>query len=183
MQTITITGDGARELLEYDPETGAFKWKRRDSRHFAGTPGRTSSHAAANWNARYAGKPALTAKTCDGYLHGNIHNRRVKAHRVAWLVVHGEWPDGQIDHINGDRSDNRISNLRVVSDAENKRNAKLYSTNKTGVPGVSWDRARGKWQAQCLRKPLGRFDTFEEAVAARREAERAGNFHPNHGRI
>lgn len=183
MQNITITGEVVRELLDYDPATGAFKWRERDIKHFRGTAGRTASHAAANWNSRYAGKPALTANTSDGYLHGNIYNRKVKAHRVAWLMVHGEWPDGQIDHINGDRSDNRICNLRVVTDAENKRNVKLYSTNKTGIPGVSWDRARGKWMVQCLRKPVGRFSTFEAAVAARREAERAGNFHPNHGRI
>lgn len=93
-----------RQLVEYDPETGSLIWKQRDGN--------------ARLNSKLAGKPAF-AQLSDGYLTGRIKGKNYKAHRIAWAVAYGEWPQGQIDHINGDRSDNRLPNLRVVSNSEN----------------------------------------------------------------
>nr|WP_175479900.1 HNH endonuclease signature motif containing protein [Paracoccus homiensis] len=109
----------------------------------------------------------------------------MQAHRVAWAVIHGRWPNGEIDHINGDRSDNRLANLREVTKRENHRNMAIRSDNTSGVTGVYWAREKGKWAAYIKADKmvaLGRYDTFAEAVAARRAAEKVLGYHPNHGR-
>lgn len=111
----------------------------------------------------------------------------IKAHRAAWLLGHGEVPDGPIDHINGDPSDNRLDNLRVVTQSENMRNASLYSNNKSGLPGVRWRDDKGKWVASIKidgrHRGLGSFPDFFSACCARKSAELEHGFHPNHGRM
>ena len=120
-----------------------------------------------------------------GYVWVRYKGTLYLAHRIVWLLHHGEWPDGQIDHINHNGFDNRISNLRVVSDAENKRNTSKSSRNKSGHLGVSWDKITSKWFA-CIRvdgktKYLGQFEEIQNAVAARKAADRLYGFHENHG--
>lgn len=98
------------------------------------------------------------------------------AHRVAWAIFYGEWPVSDIDHRNGISGDNRIENLRPASDSENQCNAKIRIDNTSGVKGVSWSKKENKWQAYITKdkktRPLGRYASFEEAVSARRLAER-----------
>lgn len=172
--------DELRQLLDYDPETGVLTWKPRNPAMFEPTAARTAEHACSNWNARWAGKPAFTSLNALGYARGNIFGSTIKAHRAAWAIVHGRWPDELLDHINGDPSDNRLSNLREATFSENQQNRTINKRNKSGFPGVSFDRAHGKWQAGIgfglRKKHLGRFDSAEEAGRAYAEAKR--KFHP-----
>jgi hypothetical protein len=108
------------------------------------------------------------------------------AHRVIWAIVYGEWPE-QVDHINGNRADNRIANLRAATSASNSRNMARSRLNSSGVSGVRWNRVEQRWHvvicaAANQRKFIGQFKTFEDAVAARKEAEQQFGYHPNHGR-
>ena len=122
----------------------------------------------------------------DGYLIVTLDGKQLKAHRVAWAIHHGKFPEGHVDHINGDRTDNRIENLRDVTRQENQRNLKKPSHNKSGVVGVSWDASRGSWYASIQvggkTKNLGRWQDKRCAVAIRRVAEHVYGFHENHGR-
>jgi hypothetical protein len=137
------------------------------------------------WNTRYAGKPAFIRKSIKGYLSGRIHCRHYSAHRVVWALVTGSWPKAQIDHINGNTSDNRISNLREASSVENARNQKRHCTNISGRTGVHFQKAAQKFVAYIRidnkKHHLGYFETFNAAAEARAAAERHFNFHPNHG--
>lgn len=114
----------------------------------------------------------------------NTNGRMVRSHRLAWFMFYGEWPKLQIDHINGDGLDNRISNLRDVTHAENGRNIKLKKNNTTGVCGVSFQANRYQAEIWYERKKyyLGRFKTLEEAAEVRKSFEREFGFHENHGR-
>jgi hypothetical protein len=169
-----------RQLLKYDAETGRLFWKLRDRSMFG------SDRAANTWNSRYAGREAFTAKTRGGYRVGRVGDTAFYAHRVIWAITHGEWPDQQIDHINGDTSDNRLENLRAVCCVENGRNTKIHAHNTSGLMGVCWDSSCQKWAASITvrqrKVALGRFPTFDEAANARAAAEAKYGFHPNHGR-
>ncbi len=171
-----------RALLRYDAETGALFWKERPVEMFI-QPLEAAVSRARRWNARYAGRPALTHKL-SGYLRGSVCSKTMLAHRVAWAIHHGAWTEDYLDHINGVRDDNRIVNLREVDDAENHRNMKRPSNNKSGVIGVFFE--AGKWRARITDRRrihnLGSFETKEEAVAARKRGERQFGFHENHGR-
>lgn len=178
--------DTLRLLLRYEPETGRLFWRERPVSMFA-DGGHSAAHCAAKWNAKFAGKEALAALNKRGYLVGSIFNGDVTAHRAIWAIVHGEWPQRQVDHINGNRTDNRISNLRLVTNAENSRNAARSRNNSSGVTGVHWFKKSGKWQASIMVNKrslhIGLFTDFEDAVAARKAAEAKHGFHKNHGRV
>lgn len=170
--------DTLKELLNYDPDTGQLTWKARSERWFS------SKRAAAIWNTRFPGKPALSTVGNDGRRQGYLLWQMTKAHRVIWKMVHGTEPQ-IIDHIDGDPGNNRLANLRNVSHAVNMRNARIRPDNKSGVPGVHFDKSRQRYLAYVdidgKRKNIGRFKTFEEAVEARRAAAK-DFFHENHGR-
>lgn len=173
------------EILRYDRETGFLFWRERPPSMFLHC--KHPHRSCAIWNSRYAGGQAGT--DFDGYIAvvlKSFGRSRVFAHRIAWAMHYGEWPQDCIDHVNRDRKDNRIGNLRVVSRAENMRNLPLAVNNTTGAVGVSWDRARMRWRAQIgygrRQVSLGRYGTLEEAITARKAAERALGFHENHGR-
>ena len=114
---------------------------------------------------------------------GSLHNAGRKVvclfgrtylyHKICWLLHYGEWPNKEIDHINGNPSDNRICNLRLATRVQNAQNTKLRSDNKSGAKGVRFD--KGKWQAEIhfnrKRIYLGRYSTFEKALSVRKEAE------------
>jgi hypothetical protein len=172
-------------LLRYSPETGEFSWRTRSVSSFSPTGRGGQAGTAARWNGKYAGKPAFSADV-QGYRHGRVNGVLVRAHRVAWAMHYGEWPNGQVDHINGDRSDNRIANLRVVDAHGNARNAKLRSDNSTGVSGV-YKNAHGSWVAQIgsgpNRKYLGSFGSIRQASIARKTALSTAEYHQNHGRV
>ena len=174
MDAITI-----RELIAYDPETGVLTWLERGPKWFA------EGWDSYGWNKRYAGKPALHAKNKSGYGTGMVLSERYLSHRVAWLHFYGCWPKGQIDHLNHDRADNRIHNIRDVAAVDNCRNSTRRRDNASGASGVSWHKATGKWIANIRhagkQKHLGIFDNFGEACAVRKRAEYSYGYHQNHG--
>ena len=175
-----------RKILRYEPETGKLYWRERDTSLFNATQTRSASHAASQWNSRWAGKEAFTSICSKGYHAGNIFDSSFRAHRVIWKMVNNE--DSQpIDHINHDRSDNRIENLRAVPHAVNCRNRKLRNDNKSGINGVYWNKREKKWCAaihksgRCIH--LGYFTSKDEAITARVFAGVEYGFHPNHGKL
>lgn len=175
-----LTSELLHRLLRYDEDTGKLYWRARTPDLF--TDGyRSAGGNCANWNAQNAGKEALSTPDGDGYLHGPIFKKKVKAHRAIFCMVHGYWPDF-VDHIDGTKSNNRIGNLRDVSAEINNMNLARRSDNKSGHSGVFWDADRNKWLVRAKRRHVGRFDTKEQAIAARAQADAAFGFHENHGR-
>lgn len=170
-------------LLSYNEESGALYWKRRDRSMFAGAA-YSPERSCAAWNAKFAGKEAFTALS-KGYRHGRLAGKGYSAHRVIWLMVYGTEPDF-IDHINGDRADNRLANLRDASRSDNNRNRCISGNNTSGVTGVSWDAHHRKWVGMlktCSGKKCTHYShSFDEAVAFRKRMEAEHGFHPNHGR-
>jgi hypothetical protein len=148
-----VTADRVRELLNYDPETGVFTWAAQSSTRV---------------------KIGAVAGSVDiyGYHIIRVDGRLYRAHRLVWLYVHGEWPVGDIDHINGTRDDNRLRNLRAATRSENNANAPRPSDNTSGVKGVYWREGPKKWMAAIgsggKQIFIGHFDTIAEAAAARR---------------
>ncbi len=155
--TNELTAEYLRSVLHYDQETGIFTWKVRTS------------------NSVKVGD-AAGCPNGAGYLQITVQSRLYLAHRLAWLHTHGEWPKEQLDHINRNRSDNRIANLREVTHKQNLQNAGKYSNNTSGYPGVSWNKRISKWRARIKHNykyiHLGYFTTIEEAIAARKAAEK-----------
>ncbi|MDF3858123.1 HNH endonuclease [Achromobacter denitrificans] len=155
-----LTADEARALLAYDPATGALVWRKAVSR-----------------NVKAGGK----AGSMDprGYGQIRLHRRQYMAHRLVWLLHYGEWPKGEIDHIDGNRANNRICNLREVDRSINTQNLRRAKKNsRSGVLGVS--RSGTRWQAHIQANNqqfyLGTFSTPELAHAAYLTAKRA--LHP-----
>ena len=174
-----------RKLLRCDPDAGKLYWRQRTPDMF--TSGKsTAERVCTRWNTRYAGKEALTAKNGEGYLHGKIFKRSISAHRVIWAITHGGWPLNQVDHISGDTADNRIANLRTVTNQENGLNQKLARNNTSGVCGVFWDKSFDRWVAKIKvagkQMHIGCFIDKSDAIVARKSAEVKYGFHPNHGR-
>lgn len=156
--TPDLTATRVREVLAYDPDTGVFTWKVRTSNraHLGAEAGRVGANGY-----RYLG--------LDGSLH--------LAHRLAWLYVHGVWPADMIDHIDGDRLNNRIANLRPADMRRNQQNRKgPQANNRSGLLGVSWSKQARKWHAQISdagqSHHLGYFACPEEAHAAYLDAKR-----------
>lgn len=121
-----------------------------------------------------------------GYVIGTLRGRTVRAHRLIWEMHNGPIPNGmQIDHINHIRHDNRIENLRLVSNQENSKNNSMRKNNTSGVTGVCWNKQKGKWMAKIKVDyktiNLGLYSDIEKAVEARKQAEELYGFHENHG--
>lgn len=170
-----------RKLLRYEPDCGKLFWKTR------GFEDETPDREIRRWNTCYAQKEAFKVTSRHGYKVGWVCGKNQKSHRVIWAIVYGEWPVGQIDHINGDRADNRLENLREVCKSLNMRNAAIPKNNKTGTIGVCFHEKSGKWYANIGKDGksiyLGRFATKAEAVAARQGASIALGYHQNHGNV
>lgn len=180
-----ITPELCRQLLRYEPETGKLFWRERSAETCKGGAPSGANATAKMINGRMAGNAAGTMDPA-GYIRVRVCGVDFQGHRLAWAVHFGSWPNEEIDHINGIKSDNRIANLRAVSRSENMKNRSLYCSNSSGTPGVTWNKARGKWQVEIRSSGqkfyIGLFATLPEAVAARLAAEVNLNFHPNHGR-
>ncbi len=178
-----MTPEVLKTVLHYSPGTGRFTWRERGLHMFTDTDRWTADQHRRRWNTKYAGKPALNAPKGNGYLHGPVLRKYLLAHRVAWAVFYGEWPEHQIDHLNGDRSDNRISNLRDATPTLNARNRGLPSPDYPlgviqGESGNWYARIRGD-AGKSLH--LGTFPTMETAVAARKAAENRLSYQRNYG--
>lgn len=159
------TFEEVEKLLAFDPESGAFTWLPRSG----------DSASVVRWNARFASKPA-GALLPTGYIGIRLNGDRFLAHRLAWLLTYRRWPEGWLDHKNGDPSDNRIANLRECSPSENHQNRAIQSNNTSGCVGVSFNKHARKWVANIGRDRkqfyLGRFSSREEAEFAYLAAKR-----------
>jgi hypothetical protein len=180
-----VTPDILRQLIDYDPASGELTWLPRGPEWFFGEE-QSPEHSAKIWNRVNADKPALSHKGEHGYRYGAVFGHQFRSHRVAWAIHHGEWPVHEIDHIDGDRANNCIANLRDVPGSVNSKNLSRRRTNTSGVTGVSWFARTNKWVAMIKGdgkvRNLGYFHTIEEAAAARKAAEKRYGFHENHGR-
>lgn len=167
-----ITQQRLREVLHYDPSTGKLTWLNPPS-----------------FRVKKGDVAGYKHKTLDGksYIQTSIDNVKYYAHRLVWFYVTGQFPQGQIDHINGNGTDNRWCNLRVVSHLDNSKNQKLRSNNSSGVTGVYWSKERKKWCASITVRgktiPLGRYDKIIDAIDSRKKAECKYKFHENHGQV
>lgn len=167
-----LTAEYVRAILLFNPETGQFSWRKRSADMFR--DGQFSKERACGiWNTRFAGKLTGHAHP-DGGVRLHIDGKTYWAHRIAWLYAYGRNPTAEIDHKDGDSSNNKISNLREASRAENARNVSLCSANTSGFKGVSWHKRRAKWTAQIgfnkKQIHLGVFDRAEDAAAAYKNA-------------
>jgi hypothetical protein len=170
-----------REMFAYDSLTGVLTTVERPRHMFA------TDRACRYWNSRFAGSYGHVDKT-TGYVRFSVNGRHYYAHRIIAALMNGAWPseNAEIDHINGVRTANMWSNLRVIDGAKNKLNAKKRVDNSSGVTGVHWCDTKRKWTAQIQFEGkyrfLGRFDSMNEAIACRKAAEKDFGFHVNHGR-
>lgn len=159
----TIAPETIRQLLDYDPDTGVVKWRMRPLRADGKPNDRIAPGAEAGW---------IDATT--GYRRVGVAGVQVHTHRLVWVIATGEWPE-VVDHINGNKTGNRLANLRAASAAENACNVAVRSDNSSGHPGVSWDRRQSRWYAYIAHKgrtySLGRYAALADAIAARRAGE------------
>ena len=146
-----LTQARLKELLHYNPLTGVFTWLKP---------------------LRNGVRPGSVAGCVhqQGYVQIAMFGRSYRAHRLAWLYVHGTWPKAELDHINGIRGDSGISNLREATRAENGRNLSRNTRNKSGFRGVCWEPVRRRWRAAIGFEgriiSLGRFTTAKDASVA-----------------
>lgn len=161
-----LSHDKLLKVLHYEPSTGVFTWKERPSKRiFSGT------------QAGYVGS--------QGYRYISILGKKYLEHRIAWFYVHGKMPEKLIDHINHNRADNRIANLRQVSIQDNARNRKRNNQSRTQEMGVHYDKRSKRFVAQIRvngKKVFQRyFKTADEAIEARKAQAKLLGFHDNHG--
>lgn len=134
----------------------------------------------------FTGLEVAGFEASNGYRYIEISGTSNLEHRLVWVYITGRWPADQLDHINRNRSDNRMINLREVNNSKNQRNTTLRKTNKSGIMGVHTRSDNGKWSARINhdggRFSLGSFCDFFEACCARKSAEARLGYHANHGK-
>lgn len=130
-----VSIDRLRDLLIYDPETGVLTWRKRTE----------IKKSDKQMNGKFAGKPAGYV-SADGYHVVGVDGFDIMAHRVIYAIVTGDWPEGEIDHKNAIKSDNRWSNLRVATHGQNSTHRGTSKNNTSGQRGVSWRRDMAKWR-------------------------------------
>lgn len=161
------TIDELRKYLRYEPDTGMLFWKTRTPSDFPAESKRAPDAACRSWNTKWAGRPALSYIDAYGYFGGRFFRRAMKAHRVAYAIYHGEWPKGDVDHINGDRRDNRIENLRDCNRSQNLSNSRK-ARGASSYRGVS--RSGNRWAVWCSKNNKsvygGKFDDEIDAALA-----------------
>lgn len=167
---LRISNDELKRWLSYDSNTGLFVWlKSPQSKVKVGS---------------IAGCHSKVGRE-NPYVIIGLNKRLYFAHRLAWFYVHREWPEFEVDHIDGDRLNNKLENLRSVDRTANMRNQRIGSANKSGVIGVFWSNKDSRWIATIkVNKKniyLGCFRDIEHAAKKRKEAEKLYGFHFNHG--
>lgn len=155
-----------KEFLRYYPETGELYWRPRDKKHFKSLGG------FRMFQSKHAGQRVSSSPSrYGGGLSINIKKVRMKQHRVCWAIATGKWPPDMIDHINHDKCDNRIVNLRLATAIENSRNRRSQKNSTSRYVGVNWDKAHKRWKAQISNQGvkvwLGYFKSEEEAAKVR----------------
>jgi hypothetical protein len=169
---MALTLDVIKAHLSYDPTTQTIRWNKK---------------TAPRANRITVGAEFGRLDSSSGYKSGVLLNHKLYHHRLVWMFHHGLIPDSlMIDHIDHNKSNNSITNLRLVSSTDNARNKKPNSKNTTGVAGVYKHGksyvAEIRWKHQ-KKLYLGSFSTLAEAADARAKAEMEHGFHPNHGRV
>lgn len=155
---VKLSFERVRELLCYDGSTGHFTWKVKPT----------------SWSRVAAGDRAGCLKGPGDYRLIKIDGRSNYEHRVVWLWMTGANPVGQIDHINGNKSDNRFANLRQATGSQNRHNVSVSASNSSGYKGVSWTERYGKWRSGI--RINGRYHFFGYFVDPI-EAAAVYNFH------
>jgi hypothetical protein len=148
-----LTQERLKQLFSYDEETGFFKRYKK-----LGPKKQIAGHVATK-----------------GHRQIMVDNKLYMAHRLAWLYIYGEFPEKLIDHINRNPDDNRICNLRNATHSENQQNTKVRKDNFCNAKGISYSLVENKWRARISKNKktfdLGRFDSIELAINARKQAE------------
>jgi hypothetical protein len=164
------TAELVKKTFGYDPETGLL-------RRLSKVKGRSLNDPVG-----YAAKNVRSGKT---YIMVRMKLKTYVAHRLIWVLVHGTWPAQELDHEDGDGTNNRITNLREATHAQNQKNKRRPAHNSSGHVGVVWIKDDKKWAARVYRGRetlcYGVYHTIEEAIAARKKAEAEHDFHENHG--
>ena len=149
MATQILTQERLQQLLDYNADTGVFTWRR---------------------TARNAKLGAVAGTIWSGYVNISVDRKVYRAHRLAWMYVHGCWPSGVIDHINRVKTDNRMVNLRDTDQFVNTQNSATRKDSPVGLRGVTWHKGQQKWrariQASGKKFELGYFASVNEAQAA-----------------
>lgn len=192
LESEKLTQEILQELMHYDPLSGIFTWKERDLKYFSHCM--FPQRACNIWNVNFSGKEAgniwthKNRKTSYTRVRISLNGRNngYQAHRLAFLYLEGYFPSEQVDHIDGDGTNNRKVNLRKVNNQENNKNMPMSSRNTSGVTGVYWNKAVQKWQVSiCVDGKnihSGLFINKKEAIAKRKELEIEHGYHKNHGR-
>lgn len=158
-----LTEERLKEVLLYDPDSGEFFRNKGRGGFKAGT-------VAGSRNQFY------------GYVHISVDRKMYKAHRLAFLYMGDPLTsEEEVDHLNGDRSDNRWENLRKSCRSKNSRNCSLRSDNNSGYVGVGFHKKRGQWRARVGHKHIGWFSCKEDAIAARRDHPDNYEYSERHG--
>ena len=156
----TLTFEFVNQCLNYCPESGSLTWKDRPREHFK------TKRGWSVFKSQFKGNDAGTVNK-QGYLQVCISHKLYRSHRIGWLLSTGKWPIHQIDHINNNRVDNRLCNLREATNTENSMNSGLRADNSSGIKGVSWNKRIQKWHARIYANKkfnhLGYFETTDEA--------------------
>ena len=154
-----------RQCFDYDPQTGVLTWRDRPREHF----NTDQSHKC--WTTKWPGKPA-GSPNCKGYMQVGLVGTLLLNHRIIWQLVHGMVP-ATLDHVNGNRLDNRLANIRPCTASQNMMNRKLGGS-KSGFRGVR-KLKRGGWEVRITvsrqQYTVGSYPTIEDAITARIEAE------------
>lgn len=160
-----VTQELVKKFFEYNPTTGHLTWRLPTKRSKVG------EHVGS---------------LDSGYLRVRLGKTQYRVHRLIWLYQTGYMPE-QVDHIDHNRMNNRWDNLREVTALENAHNLSQSSVNTSGITGVYLDSKSGKYRAGIMcngvQEWLGFYDSFDDAVEARKNAEQHHNFHPNHGAL
>lgn len=177
--------DTLRRIVSYDPINGKLTWGRASPDMFSAGKRHSAETRCAIWNSKYPGMPALAyMDKTRPYPYGDIFGEKYYAHRVAFAIMMGRWPE-MIDHIDGDKTNNRWGNLREVTVSENGMNCRRRSDNKSGATGVYFDKSRGQWAVEIAahgkKKFVGRFRLYKDAISARKIAQLEMGFSDRHG--
>lgn len=168
-----------RKLLRYEPETGKLFWRQRSQDMFC------RNQDFVRWNNRYSETEAMAAAHSNGYKFGTLLKyKNIRAHRAAWAIYYGKWPTGEIDHIDGDKQNNKICNLRDVTVSINRKNSKKRTDNKSGYTGVLYVPCKKKYMARIQsdnKIKCKLFDCKHEANKWRLEQYGSLGFTERHG--
>lgn len=174
-----ITPEILRQLLTVDDATGRLFWEERTPENCV------NELEMRRFNARYAGKEAFTAKTTQGYRAGSVLKQSLLAHRVVFALSNGFWPADMVDHVNGDKADNRPINLREANRSQNLQNSRPKNGGRSKYKGVCWHARDELWHARITvnknRISLGFFKS--EEAAARAYALASAKYHKEFSRL